>query len=345
MSARRTDHATGPRWHDHGAHRRYTAAVRASFALAVLVSSAASTQAQPAPSPPLTPAPTEASAPELAERGRLLARAWLQSHDANKLTEATALFKQSLALADDPEVECDLGLALFYLGQPARAQARMTRCLPRLAAANPDRIVRYRRVEPEIAAAVARDHVPIDIVTTPPDAVISIDSFPDDETLIAPTRVWLPVGRHTLRARIAGRADATWSTEVTDADARDPAPRSWRATLRPAATPTSTERPRRSRTPAYVTLGAAGALLAGGAVVHVLGRDVRSELATLSGDAYDAKLDTWHLYQRSTIGLYAAGAVAAGVGTWLWLRARRPPAVTVGPAGAEGGVMVWWTAP
>jgi hypothetical protein len=186
--------------------------------------------------------------------------------------------------------------------------------------------------------------VPIDIVTTPPDAVISIDTFPDDETLIAPTRVWLPVGRHTLRAQLDGRADATWSTEVTEADARDPAPRSWRATLRPATTPTSPARPRRSRTPAYVTLGAAGALLAGGAVVHVLGRDVRSELATLSGDAYDDKLDTWHLYQRSTIGLYAAGAIAAGVGTWLWLRARPLP-VTVGPAGADGGVMVWWTAP
>jgi hypothetical protein len=342
VRARTADRRTDPRWHDQGPRRGYTAAVRASFALAVLVGSAASSQAQPAPSP--TPAPASTSASELAERGRLLAQAWLKSHDANKLTEATALFKQSLALADDPKVECDLGLALFYLGQPARAQARMTRCLPRLAAANPDRVVRYREVEPEIAAAVARDHVPIDIVTTPPDAVISIDTFPDDETLIAPTRVWLPVGRHTLRAQLDGRADATWSTEVTEADARDPAPRSWRATLRPATTPTSPARPRRSRTPAYVTLGAAGALLAGGAVVHVLGRDVRSELATLSGDAYDDKLDTWHLYQRSTIGLYAAGAIAAGVGTWLWLRARPLP-VTVGPAGADGGVMVWWTAP
>jgi hypothetical protein len=83
---------------------------------------------------------------------------------------------------------------------------------------------------------------------------------------------------------------------------------------------------------------------AGGAVVHVLGRDVRAELATLSGDAYDDKLDTWHLYQRSTIGLYAAGAIAAGVGAWLWLRAR----AAAGDRGAgrrRRRVMVWWIAP
>lgn len=235
---------------------------------------------------------------------RLLAQAWLKSHDANKLTEATALFKQSLALADDPEVECDLGLALFYLGQPARAQARMTRCLPRLAAANPDRVVRYRKVEPEIAAAVARDHAPIDIVTTPPDAVIPSTQLPRGRDLdCADPRV--VAGRAPHPARPARRPRRRHLVDRGHRGRRPrPGPAGRGATLRPAATPTSAARPRRSRTPAYVTLGAAGALLAGGALVDVLGRDVRSEMATLSGDAYDDKLDTWHLYQRSTIGLW-----------------------------------------
>lgn len=307
-----------------------------------------------------------AEAAALHARGLELGKRGRTQHDLEALRGAAALFKQALARDDVPLYECDLALALHYLEDYARANARLARCLPRLAAtgAAAERIDDYRAVERENAAAVARGHLAIDIASTPPGATVTVSSFPPDEFVIAPTVVWLAPGSHILVARLPGRDDASTSYDVTPADVAPPTTgtpatvrRTWRPTLAvtpPAvappidvatSAPAVTRRSPRSRTPAYVGLGVGGGLLAAGGVVHLLGRDVRAELGTLSGDAYDRKLETWHLYQRSTIGLYAAGAIATGIGAWLYLRARSPVAVTVAPNADGDGASVWWIAP
>ncbi|MBZ0233735.1 MAG: hypothetical protein K8M05_15515, partial [Deltaproteobacteria bacterium] len=292
---------------------------------------------------------------EMHQRGRELARQWRQDGDRAKLEEAARLFKEAYKLAGSPLAECDLGLALHYLGEDGRAHARLTRCMPRLAAEGPDQVAAYRGVEDEVTAALRTGHVAVDIVTTPPGAIVTVSAFPDDETVIAPTLVWLAPGKHTFVARLAGHADASFEVDLTAQDVTTRARKEWRVRLDPAPAERAgvapvvepppvvdTPRPRaRSRTAAYATLATGGVLLGGGAVVHVLGRDVRSELATLSGQAYEDKLGTWQTYQRATIGLYAAGAVATGVGVWLYLRARTPAPLTVAPAAEGRGAMVW----
>ncbi len=318
-------------------------------AAGAVVGTAGVAMAQPAGG---APAPT---AQALHERGRDRAKAWRQSGDQLALQEATQLFKDALALGDDPLIECDLGLALHYLGEEARAHARLTRCMPRLAAVSPGKVAGYRGVEDEVAAAVAKDHVAVDVATSPPGAVVSISSFPADETVLAPTLIWLRPGTYTLTAHVDGHVDISTTIELTEADVAARARKTWRGKLEkepgelapirrdPEVPPVRVEAspPARSKTPAYLTLAAGGALLVGAGVVHYLAYDKRAHLKTLRGAAYEAYLPTYEKYQRATIGLYAAGAIATGVGTWLYLRARTPAPIAVSPTPEGDGAMVW----
>lgn len=303
---------------------------------------------------PATAQPSQGAA--LHDQGRDLAKEWRRDGDRKKLEHAARLFKEAYRLDGSPIMECDLGLALHYLGEDARAHARLTSCMPRLAALGADKVAAYRGIEDEVNAAVRTSHVAVDIVTTPPGAIVTISAFPPDETVLAPTLVWLKPGSHTFSAHLDGHVDATFALELTEADVQTSARKEWRVRLEAKASegggdgdgggggapPPVVDSPRpRSKTTAYATLAGGGALLAGGAVLHVLGRDVRSELAKLSGDEYQVKLDEWHTYQRGTIGLYAAGAVVTGVGVWLYLRAKTPAPVTVSPTAEGTGAMIW----
>lgn len=317
------------------------------MALGVATGSALAQPASPEPEGP-------GGAWTLHKRGRELARQWRGDGDRSKLEEAARLFKQAYQLGGQPVAECDLGLALHYLGEDGRAHARLTSCMPRLAAEGPDKVASYRGIEDEVAAALRIGHVAVDISSTPPGAIVTLSSFPPDETVLAPTLVWLKPGKHTFTAHLDGHVDATFAVDITDADAAGHVRKEWRVKLEPQPKQTGDQDPivvvpppvvdtpePRSKTPAYATLATGGVLLAGGAVLHVLGRDVRGELATLSGQAYADKLDMWHTYQRTTIGLYAAGAVTTGVGVWLYLRAKTPAPIAVTPAAEGHGAMVW----
>lgn len=295
---------------------------------------------------------------QLHDKGRELAKEWRRDGDRKKLEEAARLFKEAYKLDGSPLMECDLGLALHYLGEDGRAHARLTSCMPRLAALGADKVAAYRGIEDEVNAALRTGHVAVDIVTTPPGAIVTISAFPADETVLAPTLVWLKPGNHEFSAHLDGHVDATFAVDLTDTDVETHARKEWRVRLEPkerggggdagggdgaggGAAPVVDAPTPRSKTTAYATLGVGGALLAGGAVVHVLGRDVRSELAMLSGPAYDEKLSEWQTYQRATIGLYATGAVVTGVGVWLYLRAKTPAPVTVSPTAEGKGAMLW----
>ncbi len=306
--------------------------------------------AQPAPAPPepRSPAAPTGAAADLHDAGFAHAKAWRTSKDRRDLEQAERLFKQALALGDSALIECDLAISLLHLDAPARALALFARCVPRLAAIDPKIVNRYRDREGELLGKIGATHVAVDVTTSPPGAVVSISSFPADETVVTPSLVWLPVGEHTLVAHVDGHDDAREVITIATDDLGK-ARRQWRVTLARSAVPLRLDPvagpTRPSRTPAYVALGVGGAFLLGGAVVHVLGRSVRDDLAGLSGDAYDDKLPSWQRYQRATIGLYAGAAVAVGVGAWLWRRSATAPSVSVSSTPGGPGAMIWFIAP
>ena len=78
-----------------------------------------------------------------------------------------------------------------YLGEDGRAHARLTSCMPRLAALGADKVAAYRGIEDEVNAALRTGHVAVDIVTTPPGAIGTASS------------AWLPTS--------STRSDGRWN--------------------------------------------------------------------------------------------------------------------------------------
>lgn len=317
--------------------------LRALAAMMAVMIGATSAGAQPNPAVPT------GRAKELHDKGVAHGRAWSLTNDLRELEAAVTSFKEALALGDSALIECDLAFALRHTNQPSRALVLFARCIPRLATIDAKLVETYRIYEKELLSTIALTHVAVDLTTTPTGAVVSISSFPADETVVTPSLVWLPVGEHTLVAHVDGHDDARETITIEPAELGQ-ARRQWRVALArtaavlppPRLEPVPT---RRSRTPAYVAFGVGGAFLVGGAITHVLGRPVRDELAGLSGDAYDDKLPSWQRYQRATIGLYVGGAVAVGVGAWLFQRSATAPTVTVSSTPGGPGAMVWFIAP
>ena len=163
--------------------------------------------AQPAPATPepRSPAAPTGAAADLHDAGFAHAKAWRTSKDRRDLEQAERLFKQALALGDSALIECDLAISLLHLDAPARALALFARCVPRLAAIDPKIVNRYRDREGELLGKIGATHVAVDVTTSPPGAVVSISSFPADETVVTPSLVWLPVGEHTLVAHVDGQ--------------------------------------------------------------------------------------------------------------------------------------------
>jgi TolB-like protein len=91
----------------------------------------------------------------------------------------------------------------------------------------------------------------------------------------------------------------------------------------------------RPRTGAWIALGTAGVLLAGGGVAGLVAKSKYDALADKRGQVgYAADWSSDEAAIRRTAlaadALYAGGAIAAGVGAWLWFRADAP--ITVAPA-------------
>jgi TolB-like protein len=92
--------------------------------------------------------------------------------------------------------------------------------------------------------------------------------------------------------------------------------------------------------PAWIAMGAGAALVAGGVVTGFMSRSARSDLEarqnTLGYLTYfpDQK-DKVHRLAVTSDVLTVAGVATAGVGGWLWLRARNAP-VAVAPVFAPG---------
>jgi TolB-like protein len=111
------------------------------------------------------------------------------------------------------------------------------------------------------------------------------------------------------------------------------------ASIPPPPPPPGAAGPR--RTAAWITLGAGAALLAGGALFGLQAKGARDDLAKADwrdpgyAATYDSKSKVVRRDALLSNVCWAAGAVTAGVGGWLWWTSR-PPAVAVAPALAEG---------
>lgn len=155
----------------------------------------------------------------------------------------------------------------------------------------------------------------------------------------------------TVRELLATAAAASASAAARGApslEVRPPPPGPSRAAPAPvgvaAVSDTARPAPKRSRLPAYLTMGGGGVLLAAGALTGLAAKSRYSDLESKKGqlgyyETYEADKSGIRSLAVAADVMMVGGAVATGVGGWLWWRAR-PAQVAVVPTSGDGAVLV-----
>lgn len=179
--------------------------------VAMLAGSCASRAIQVGPAPPAARARAHALAVKAYDRAVAA-----DAGDHAALADAIALTKRAYAIDRDPVYLCNIGGFYKLLGDLPRAASFLGRCIQLLPATRPEELDRFAAVLAEVEHDVADDNVAI-LVDVQPAALISVSTFAADEQVPAPALVWLPVGTHTITAKVPGEGTRKTTIEITPA--------------------------------------------------------------------------------------------------------------------------------
>ncbi len=276
--------------------------------------------------------PPRAGADGAADQARAVATRGTEAAASGDLRGAITLFKQARALDDRAEYLCNVGYAYQLLGELPRAHLFLSECLVRAAAMEATVADSFRGRLGDVEAALrAGGFAPVDVTVVPRGAEVGASVFDDDETAPGPRILWLPPGRHTLTAAATGHQRRAVEIDVAGTERHAVS-----IELAPAIVEVP---PRRNRTPALVALAGGGVAVAAGGVFHALALGTRDDIAQnfpTEGSAREAREATW---KRQVTGMtigYGVGAVALGVGAYLWWKSGRGPRPLRAPAGGDG---------
>ena len=259
---------------------------------------------------------------------------------AGDFAGAAAKYLRAYRADDKPDYLCEAGLAFRKAeDELPRAQLYLGRCLGFATALDPDRIASLRAsiraVERDLAGG---DFVPIEIITTPSTADITVSAFEPEDVFRGPRVVWLPRGKHRITVTAPGYVDHTVKLDAyKKTTVRIDPPRLDIEQLR--SEPVVYDPP--SRLPA---IAATVVAIAGGAFgVYAFGkaRDAAEPVPfAATRDLYD---DEAKRVRRWNAGI-VVGASVAGFATivsgYLWYRALRSPGRVEVTADGDGA-SVW----
>lgn len=196
------------------------------------------------------------------------------------------------------------------------------------------------KISDELSRALeTRGFVEVSVAVEPNDAEVWID----EGHFRGGRAVWLPPGTIEVRAEASGYVPHREQVTAA-AGARVAIQLSRAAPLVPDAKITRPA-PRASRTGAWISTLGGGALLAGGAVFHVLAVRTRDEAnGVLATSPRFATLDERFVRERAVaVAGYTIGAGAVALGIWLFTRERTESRVGVAASPHEVAVTWSWT--
>jgi hypothetical protein len=264
---------------------------------------------------------------------------------AGRYTEAIVAFKKSNALKPRATSSCLIGLAYTRRELWPQAEIMIDRC-KRDANADDPPPEWLPALEKELAqrlATIGVAAVTISVIPASARVELSVSSFAPDE-LFGPRIIHLPPGSHVITAHAPGFPVARETIEIKDAQ-----PRTIVIDLRDKPKPVTV--PVEHSVVPVSLLGAGGALVAAGVVYHLAFlRPAANGLAdatdaTPSDKLYDQWSHKYDVRRDVVIGLYAAGAITAGIGLVLRLREKDHetlPQVSIVPTDGGGIVTVAW---
>jgi hypothetical protein len=147
--------------------------------------------------------PTLALAQDMAEAERLF-RQGVELSNAERWGEAAEYFRRASAIAERPSISCNLGVALYHLGEARESTRVLERCIELAAESgygesHPDQIQAAERFLADLRGAVGR----LQIELSPPDAVVLVDGdvVPGEGS---PRTIEIDPGRHAILVSATG---------------------------------------------------------------------------------------------------------------------------------------------
>lgn len=297
-----------------------------------------------------------------ADDARAAATQAVEQAAAGNFDAAIELFRKARSLDDRPEYVCNIGTAYYRAGKYPEAHAYFSLCLGRKGTVSAGHIDVVQQAFTYIDQKLRQgDYAAVDVSVLPKGALVRPDYLPEGDELPGSRAFWFSFGKHSLAVSAPGHDPKTITFEAKDRQQRlevkltetqisepvEPNDPSAPVTGRPQIAKPSDAAP--SRRPAWIALAAGGVLVVGGGVMHVVALNTKGELEGMTADERvtdPSTLDAFETQRAITIGLYAAGAVAVGVGAYLWWRAPRQSNVDVqvGSDSAGGSaVLVRWS--
>ena len=270
--------------------------------------------------------------------------------------EAIARFKEAEELWPRALHDCNIGLAQARAGRPHLSLFHLERCERRETGALPAWVGTRQR---EALARLSRGAfapVELRVVAAEGGEVVAgaelTMSALGGETVLAPAKVWLPLGEHSIVARAPGRVETSRALTVTTRDRAivevalvlEPvvvapvvvAPVPEPVVVAPVVTAPVPPRDEGSNTAAGGAIGVGGAALAVGGILYGVAAQTGDDASELPpGDDFDDKLAAFELERGFSYGLLGLGAVAVAVGVGLVLFDEGPHA-TVTPISGGG---------
>jgi protein-S-isoprenylcysteine O-methyltransferase Ste14 len=284
-----------------------------------------------------------------------------------RYSEAIAAFKAADKLTPRATNWCLIGLAYTRRELWPQAEIAIERCT-RLASAADPLPSWLPALEAQLAARLAAvDVAAVDIAVEPAGvtAELTVSSFAPDETFHARV-IHLPFGHQVISATAPGYARADVAIDIADrkpqhvvlklqsSAAAQPEVASTPPPIiatRPVAVAPVAEvpAPQRVRPVPWIVMGAGAGLAVAGAIVEATWfKTARDQLSSATDKgAYDQWSGTFDTRREVVIGLYAAGAVAVGVGLVMELTGHRADErsvqVSVSPTPGGSLVTVGWS--
>ena len=181
-----------------------------------------------------------------------------------------------------------------------------------------------------LAEKLAAANIPtLAIETTPANATIAVSGFPSDETF-TPGTIHLAPGHYTLRASAPGYDATTHDLTVATGDHQTVVlhlERVVRHTLAP-----------------WLVIGGGIAVALGGLAIDQYELQPLRTADEKSYFNYTKNHGAFQTYQGAAIGCWIGGAIAVGVGAWLWHHVRHGQVDVSARVDRDGGaVLVGWT--
>jgi hypothetical protein len=247
-----------------------------------------------------------------------------------EFTQAIAAFKQADAQRPRALHACLIGLAYTRRELWPQAELFFAQCRTRATAGDPAPTW-AAEAEHQLTAKLAAANIPaITIVVRPPRATLAASSFEADE-VFPPGVIHLAPGRHQIEARADGYTPQSRDVTVV---AGQPQTIEIELAELPHPKPPSSTLP-------WIVAGGGVALVGAGVAVDLLVLQPLNDDLAKSRFLHAAKSGEFDRAREVTVGLWAAGAIAIGVGAYLGMR-HREVAVSAALDRSGGMIVVGW---